>query len=180
MQSSAFFGLMKKWVTIWVICFSAWATGQLPMGWQGNYYGILHVDALGGDSVLYAMGLEIHNATDSTVSWTIVYGEDSVRSERNYILKWAGNNQYHIDEQNGILLSCSLIGNQLISVFEVQGNLIQAVYLWQGDSVYFTLVSSNNRSETGNIDPAQNNNEIPLVYTYKTTVSQSATLKRIN
>lgn len=178
MHSDAFFWLMKKWMTIGVIGFSTWMFGQLPQEWQGNYYGTLHVNTVQGDTLSYAMGLEIHNLSDTTVSWVIIYGADSLRDERNYVLKSAGNNQYGIDEMNGIVLSCSLIGNQLISVFEVQGNLIHAIYTCQKGEIHFNLISSANRTDTGNVNDSTNLNAIPLVYTYQTTTSQMAVLKR--
>lgn len=165
-------------MTIWVIGFSSWMFGQLPQEWQGNYYGTLNVSTVQGDTMSYAMGLEIHNLSDTTVSWVIIYGEDSLKDVRNYVLKSTGNNQYGIDEMNGIVLSCSLIGNQLISVFEVQGNLIHVIYRCEENAIHFNLISSTNRTDTGNVDDSTNLNAIPLVYTYQTTTSQKAVLKR--
>jgi len=147
---------------------------QLPKQWEGHYIGELKSENSGGNSANYHMELIVNSLTDSTYNWIIIYGEDSLRQERKYFLIDKGNNQFDIDEDNSILLSCNLIKNQFISVFEVQGNLIHVVYTFKKRKVCFDLTMSSNRSETGNGDE-----ETPLVYSYETSTVQKAILKRV-
>jgi hypothetical protein len=177
--TNAFFGLMKKIYLILLFLLPLVNYAQISEKWEGHYGGDLVIKSKGKTSQ-YHMEIIFRQLNDSTYNWTIVYGQDSLRQERKYLLRKTDANQYVVDEQNGIVLSMNLIDKSFISAFEVQGNLIHARYTFKKNKIYFELTSSSSRSETGNINPPLDNEEnIPLVYTYETVAYQSATLKRI-
>jgi hypothetical protein len=151
---------------------------QVPDSWLGHYKGTLISTNFQGNKTQYAMELIVQPISDSSWTWTIVYGEDSLRQERQYQLILNEKGQFAIDEQNSILLSAHLIGNQFISVFEVQGNLIHTTYRFEKSQVQFKLTSSSGPYETGNT-VQENNDTIPPVTSYRTVVFQQAELKKV-
>jgi hypothetical protein len=170
---------MKRIYFITLLLFSLSNYAQISEKWVGHYVGDLEINSKSNTSH-YHMEINFKQLDDSTYNWTIIYGEDSLRQERKYLLRHVKENEYVIDEQNGIVLSNNLIGATFISVFEVQGNLIHATYTFKKNKIYFELTSSSNKSETGNVKPLADEEEtIPLVYSYQTTTQQKAVLKRI-
>ncbi len=177
-MANAFFCLMQKLYFILLIFLPLCNYGQISKKWEGHYVGKLEIQSNGPTSH-YNMELIFKQLNDTTYNWTIVYGEDSLRQERKYLLRKIDPHHYVVDEQNGIVLSSNLIHNTFISVFEVQGNLIHATYTFKKNRVYFELTSSSARAETGNINPSSDNEEtIPLVYSYATVTCQNAVLKK--
>ncbi len=147
--------------------------------WQGHYSGELKSENLQGKTYFYPMELKIEAVDDDTYKWIIIYGKegDSARSERNYLLKRTSKkNNFIIDEQNTILLDINLINNSFYSVFEVQDNLMLVEYRLSENQIDFNLTSSQGKTETGN--STHEGEEIPLVYSYKTTTRQHAVLKK--
>lgn len=171
---------MFKQVFLFIILiFSLNAQSQIQSEWEGHYRGNLNISQLSGGKSVYHMELLVQKETDSTWKWTIIYGEGDAKDERNYTLKSKGNSIYEIDEHNSIVLSCNLIKNQFLSVFEVQGNLLHIMYTFEEGQVIFDCTSSNNKIETGG-GKDQNNSDIPLVYSYNSTTVQQAVLKKKN
>lgn len=68
-------------------------------------------------------GTDIPN---TSLNWTIVYGEGDQRQERPYRLDAIPGHpdRFLMDERNGILIDHALIGNALLSQFTVQGTLL--------------------------------------------------------
>lgn len=178
-MTNAFFWLMKKINLILLLLLPLVNYAQISEKWEGHYAGDLTIKTQSKTSN-YHMEIIFQQLNDSTYNWTIVYGEDSLRQERKYLLRRMATNQYVVDEQNGIVLSMNLIENSFISVFEVQGNLIHASYTFKKNKIYFELTSSSSKTETGNLGSSKDNEEdIPLVHSYKTVAYQSAMLKRV-
>ena len=174
---------MKKQIVFLFLLFSFAGYAQLPAQWYGHYKGELSILGLDGNTLLFPMEFILSNIDDSTANWVIIYGEDSLRQEREYRIIQTKKNRFMIDEQNGIILSCNRFNNQMVSIFEVQGSLIHAVYTFEKKKMRFDLTASTNRLETGRVSQlsadSTNNEAIPLVYTYATTSHQWAELKRI-
>ncbi len=78
--------------------------GQLPDKWQGHYEGTLNSHNIAGSEVSYHMELIVSYVADSTYDWIIIYGEDSLKDEREYLLVQTGKQQYQVDEMNTIVL----------------------------------------------------------------------------
>lgn len=168
---------MRLFVTSLLLSCSLASFNQFQKKWFGHYSGELVIENISGSNQVYHMELIFQELSDTTFQWTIIYGEDSLRQERNYLLLKIANNRFEIDEANSIILSCNLIGNQFISVFEVENNLIHVIYTFGRNNVIFDLSSSSNKYETGQTEPSDSS-EIPLVISYQTTTVQKAILKR--
>lgn len=151
---------------------------QLSDQWEGKFTGDLIATNLDNKVSDIYMELHIELQLDYTYKWTIMYGEDSTRKEKKYILKPDGNNHFILDEQNGIELHMSHSNNTITSVFEVQGNLLHVKYSLSKKGILYELTSSNEKKTTGGRQD-DNGGEIPEVYSYKTSAFQSAFLKRI-
>lgn len=168
---------MRILFSFYIITSSLFSFGQLQEKWLGHYVGELSIYSISGTHQVYHMELLFNQLTTDTYEWTIVYGEDSLRQERKYILISKGDNIFEIDEQNGIVLSCNLIGNKFISTFEVANNLIHVTYTFTKNQLIFDLSSSTSKFETGAINTTDSS-EVPVVISYQTTTLQNALLKR--
>ena len=154
--------------------------GQIQKEWLGHYSGDLTIVGWNGQTSSFHMEVIFIQETDSSYQWTLVYGEDSTRQERNYTLKRTSRGEYEIDENNGIVLSNNLFGNKFISVFKVQTYFLHTTYAFEKNQLIFSLTSSTAEYQTGD-DPEA---DIPeeekfTVYALHTTVYQYASLKKI-
>jgi len=168
-----------KWIVLFIAFWTTQAgNAQIPASWEGRYQGVLVSTNFQGKEMRYAMSLIVSKIADSSWTWTIIYGEDSLKQEREYLLILNEKGQFAIDEQNSIRLSSHLIDNRFVCVFEVQGNLIHTVYRFEQDTVKFELTSSSGAYETGNT-VQENNDTIPLVVSYRTVAFQQAELTKV-
>lgn len=169
---------MQKIYFILLVFLPLFNYGQISKKWEGHYVGKLEIQSSDKTSHFH-MELIFKKQDDVTYDWTIVYGEDSLRQERNYLLRKIDAHHYEVDERNGIVLSTNLFKNTFVSVFEVQGNLIHATYTFKKNKLYFELTSSSSRSPTGVIAPRTEDEEVvPLAHTYTTVTRQTAVLKK--
>jgi len=145
---------------------------QLSEGWFGSYSGTLVITNFKGEQSEIYMELLIERNTDSSYTFNIIYGEDTTRQIRKYELFHENDNQYKLDEKNGIVLPMMLFNKRLISVFEVQGNLLQVSYALDKKNIIFRTTVSRESMESGG------EGDIPLVQGFTPTVDQYATLKR--
>ncbi len=128
------------------------AQGNFPNDYFGNYIGTLQIQSEKGNREL---PMELHfQPTDSTeiYHYTIVYGEGDQRQERKYFLKAedASKGKYIIDEDNGIILQVTQMGNQLYSLFEVNGSLLTTFITFEEDHLIFeiTVATRENKEVT--------------------------------
>ena len=165
-------------IVFFIVLMSATANfAQIQKKWLGHYVGELSIYSISGTRTVYHMELIFKELNATSYEWTIIYGEDSLRQERKYILLDKGDNLFEIDEQNGIILSCNLIGNQFVSTFEVANNLIHATYTFGRKDMHFDLTSSTSKYNTGTLNPSDSA-VTQLVISYQTTTVQKAILKR--
>lgn len=168
---------MKKVLVIYSLVLSLISFAQLDKSWEGVYVGDLHSENLKGSHVSYHMELHIKALNETTYEWIIVYGQDSLKQERNYQLIHKEGNSFVLDEQNSILIPMSLHKNSLHSVFEVQGNLLHVVYTLGKEEITFELMSAGKKTTSGGETDAQDQ-PIPIVNSYKPSAFQTAQLKR--
>ena len=72
---------------------------QLSDKWEGDYIGDLYAQNISGAENSYRMELHIEKLSETSFSWIIVYGEDSLRQERKYQLNLLKGNAYQLDEK---------------------------------------------------------------------------------
>jgi len=151
-----------------------------PDSWVGDWSGDLMIYSA-EDPQVFPMQLKIHPTDEAgTYSWTIIYGEGEMRSERPYFLltKDAKKGHYAIDEKNSILLDAYLKDQSLLCRFQVGGSMLLTENELRGEEMYFQIIA-------GNLEPIGktggeeiNGDEIPEVLSYPVGVMQKAILKR--
>jgi hypothetical protein len=121
----------------------------LPATWQGSWKGTLKITPVKGAAQKVAMELHALPTRDNKANtWRIVYGSGEKRQTRNYELAPVANKpgKFLLDEKNGIVLDCRLVGSVLYSQFKVNDNLILSRYERRGESLLVEMVSYNTRS----------------------------------
>lgn len=160
-------------VTFFIFVSITMGLSQLSEGWLGNYSGVLEITNFKGERSEVYMELHIERNTDSSYTFNIIYGKDTTRQIRKYELFHDNNNQFKLDEKNGIILPMILFDKRLISVFEVQGNFLQVSYTLNRNNIIFRTTSSRKSLASGGEE------DIPLVQGFTPIVDQYATLKRL-
>ncbi|MFM9957581.1 MAG: hypothetical protein ACKVZJ_05875 [Phycisphaerales bacterium] len=115
--------------------------------------------------------------------WTIVYDGAEGRQERKYELVERDANQglYAIDEKNTIVLPVTLIGDALVSPFEIQGKMLVCTYRFDAagagpddDTITVEIVVMPMDSEETSGDQGG----VPEVKGYAASSIQRAVMKR--
>lgn len=145
---------------------------QLPESWLGSYEGDLEITNYKGELSSVSMELKIEQKTDTSYSFQITYITDTATQVRDYELLHDKGNQYVMDEKNGIYLPMMMFNNRFISVFEVQGSMLQVSYTLHKKELIFRTTSSRSSIKTGG------QNGVPTVQGYLPFVDQYARLKR--
>ena len=151
--------------------------------WHGEWEGSLDIYNNQGLSQAIPMGIH-HFTTESTgiYGWHIVYGEDKVEGTRAYYLNTINEREghYQVDEKNTIYLDSYMIGNKMISTFDVKGSLITSIYtLMKDGKMRFEIIYANTKKPNESGNKMYEGENIPLVYSYKTGAYQKALLDRI-
>lgn len=152
-----------------------------PDDWLGYWEGTLDIYNASGKVQSLPMALDnARTENDSIFTWAIIYGEDTIAGRRDYLLQVvdAEKGLYVTDEQNGILLDNHLVGNELISVFEVMGNTLTTTYRREGDEMFFEILMFKSKESSITGDTLINGEEIPAVKNFPVGVTQKARLRR--
>ena len=168
---------MKNVLTLLFCALISMGFSQQLDEWDGTYSGKLEIVSVKGKKTEVPMQLKIEKVNDSLYNWTLIYG-DSAQDVRPYQLKHKDENRFMMDENNGILLDVSLFENELISLFEVQGSILWVNYTLLKKGIEMRITSSVNRQESGGTAGKEDQEEIPVVGSYTTVVSQFAFLKK--
>jgi len=106
-----------------------WPENTFPKDWEGSWEGRVEYTTTMGMNMDVYTALHIYsNASDDTINFTIVYGDDSTDIREYRMIRGEEDYEWILDEQNGIEIQSYFIGNQLVDLFEVQGTLIMAIY----------------------------------------------------
>ena len=153
-----------------------------PQSWLGEYAGTLVISKAQGVIQEIPMRLNI-KPTDSanTVTWNIIYGLDSLKGLRGYVLRTVDSKKglYILDEKNSIAIESYLIGNKLFNNYAVEGNALLTTTEKVGDSLIFEIIFGKETpvSTTGGEKVKEEN--IPLVKSYPVLLNQKAILKKL-
>ena len=130
----------------------------LPTDWYGQWSGQVQTSsAQGTQSFQMQLTIEPTDA-EGRWNWTIVYDGQQGKSTRRYLLvketaseSAAAPGQFVIDEQNGIRINASLLGNALCSNFTVGGQRIWSNYRLEnsteGKRIHFELMTADEAGE---------------------------------
>lgn len=116
----------------------------LPGTWQGTWRGDVAITAGDGTTESVVMQMSIEPLPDDAHTWRIEYITDKQHTVRPYVIapdKSRGAGHFLVDEQNGILLDCTLFDATLLSQFQVDGALLMSRFEQQGDTIRVEIVS---------------------------------------
>ncbi len=177
--------MRSKLILLHLICLFAVSglNGQqssFPDGWLGHWTGELEIFSGPQKVNSIPMSLEITRVDSSTtLKYFISYGNgpDALRS---YYLKAIDpkNGRYLLDESNGIRIETYLLGDRLVSIFEVQHSLIQSVAYLENDLLHYQIFAGSFESISVTGDTILESDTIPAVQTFPMTVFQYAVLHR--
>lgn len=125
------------------------------------------------------MKLVISPKSDTSFVWKIIYGTDTINGKRNYELISKKNNQFVIDELNGIQLNATLIHNKLISRFSVMNNLLECIYTFNDREIKFEVMSGKEKPINTTGDTIFNMDTIPIVRNFAISNYQIAYLHKL-
>jgi hypothetical protein len=88
---------------------------------------------------------------EGTYTWRMEYHSATRPMVKDYTLRVidASKGLYVTDEGEGVELSCSLYGNKLYSVFEVQKTMLTATYELRGSELVFEVTAGKTGTATG-------------------------------
>lgn len=94
----------------------------LPTEWHGVWKGkrlVFNVSGVAEESV---MELHVRPIEGKAYTWRIIYGEGEKREVKDYVLKRGekGLNHFVVDEKNGFLLDCWLVGGALYNLIRAR------------------------------------------------------------
>ncbi len=146
-----------------------------PQSYFGSYIGDLIINTNKGVQN-YPMEFHIRPTDSSGVyDYVIVYGKGEQRQERNYTLKEKDVEKgvYTLDENNGILLDCKVIGNKIYFLFEVLDSLLTTFITFNDKDLIFEIVATNTAQKM--VSGGQDE-DTPEVFSYPINVVQKAVL----
>jgi hypothetical protein len=152
---------------------SAGEPAPLPDLWLGDWKGTLLWSKAKGPDGEIPMELQIRPIKDSRdCTWRIIYGVGDKRQVRDYVLQPVAKKPgyFVIDEKNGVLLDCRLVGQTIYTQFEVAGSLLTTRYERRGDGLHVEITSSTR-------NPAAEGAKTP-VRTFTTQTVQAGELRR--
>ncbi len=154
---------------------------QFPQDFTGKWGGQL--DVFRPEGVVQTVPMELHilPLTDTSYTYTIIYGEDKVAGKRDYFIFQGADGQHHwvCDEQNTILLDGYYLGKTYQSVFTVMGTYLVSNLEHRGDHLVYSIQSGKEDPvrKTGNA--VHQGEDIPPVSSFKIAGYQRATLHLI-
>lgn len=136
------------WLPCWLVLVAACAAppsppaaaqAASPRDFVGCFRGPLQLrGGSGAPSVTMQLLVEPLDGSADRLRWQLRYGEHDVR---DYVLTIddAATGRCTIDEQNGIALAGSFADGELVTVFEVGGQVLDCRYRLVGEGVEFAL-----------------------------------------
>jgi len=149
---------------------------QYPQDVLGVWKGDLVIEPSGMKIPMsLQLGPAIHG--DSVFHYILTYSPPSGNEDRReyeLLVKNREKGFFEIDEKNSIRLSEKVLGNKVISLFEVSGSSLMITLEMQEDRLIFEVFSwaSDKKTESGG------EGEIPKVYNYSVGGYQKAVLRK--
>ena len=149
---------------------------QFPKAWIGSYQGELSIYDTDSVKMQVQMGLDIKKLTDSTYTWIISYQIPEKKDIRAYELQIVNAKEglYQIDEKNGIVLSANYFRGTLVSRFGVGKNLLDILYIKNGQDIHFQVIAGPRSAEKQEIPE----DETLEIFGYEVINYQNAVLQK--
>lgn len=149
-----------------------------PESWMGIWKGELEIYPENKSMQDVDVSLEIKKTEiPGTYSWVTIYNSPERKIIKEYVLREIDISRgiFEIDEQDGIILSATLLGNELWSFFSVQGTFLVSVYRFFPEFIEFEISSALQADEK--ISGGQNDS-IPVVQSYSVRSLQKTRFRR--
>lgn len=174
---------MKRFFILVLLFFISTTFAQdkmFPQDWLGEWQGDLHIYSIDktNEEVVTTIPMEIQivRIDNTTWKWTIDYKTEN-QVPRNYELQFV-NNQWQIDEKNGIVIPQKLLNGKLMSSFVVGNNQVNCSYELQNNQLV-TEITLVNVNEEFAVKTGLRTKEIPEVIVHKTMNYQKAILNKV-
>ncbi|MCB0819690.1 MAG: hypothetical protein KDC13_03635 [Bacteroidetes bacterium] len=171
--------MAKFLFAIFLLPLSLLSQDEFPTAWLGSWKGELEVFPESQSLQHVEVSLEIKK-TDipGTYTWLTVYNSSERRIEKEYLLREidASRGMFEIDEQDGIILPATLLGNELWSFFSVQGIFLVSVYRFSAEFIEFEIPSALQADEK---QSGGQNDSIPAVQSYPVRSLQKTRFRRV-
>lgn len=150
---------------------------EFPKDWLGTWTGELEIFSGPSKVNSIPMQLEIHREDSSTRLCYFITYADNLRA---YYLNPvdASNGRYTLEENNGIYIEMFMMGDRLLSSFEVQGSLITTMSYRTDSTLQYEIFAGRMEAISVTGDTIIGSDTIPPVQTFPITASQLATLRR--
>ncbi|MEO0733967.1 MAG: hypothetical protein AAFZ52_14105 [Bacteroidota bacterium] len=150
-----------------------------PQDFVGNWAGELEIFGPDGKRQGVPMELLIQPLSDTSYTYTIIYGEDKVAGKRDYLIVRGADGPHHwvCDEQNTIFLDGYYLGGTYHSKFTVMGNWLVSTLEHRGDHLVYAISSGKTEAARVSGDQTHEGEEIPAVESFKTAGFQRAILR---
>ncbi len=150
-----------------------------PQDFVGKWGGQLEIFRPEGVVQSVPMELHILPLSDTSYTYTIIYGEDKVAGKRDYVIVQGPEGPHHwiCDEQNSILLDGYYLGRTYQSVFTVMGNYLISNLEHRDDQLIYSIQSGKEAAIRTTGDQEHAGEEIPAVKSFKVAGYQRATLE---
>jgi len=180
---------MDKLLSLWLFIFLAatscvkqpvmFSVSDFPKEIQGLWKGDLKIFGRDGKDMIIPMQLSVQKTdSDSILTWKMTYDKQPPRNYQLHI-KDRAKGLYHVDEQNGIIISARLAGNELVSNYEVMGNHMTVIYdLRNRDYLLFKVNMWKKNSGIISGDTINNGDTIPKVTSFLPLTYQIGILKK--
>lgn len=152
---------------------------SFPTDFEGKWGGTLEIFRPEGVVQSVPMELHILPITDTSYTYTIIYGEDKVAGKRDYLIVRGPDGPHHwiCDEQNTILLDGYYLGSTYQSVFTVAGNYLISNVEHRGDHLVYSIQIGKEMPVRTTGAQVHNGEEIPVVNSFKVAGYQKAGLR---
>ena len=178
---------MKLRLSIFVFLLSLTSFSQaqnFPESFVGQWKGDLEIYGVDKVNMKVEMNLNIKpTKIDSIYTWELIYVlNDSTTDVRQYELIIIDNStgQYVIDEQNGIKIESYFLHHTFTSFFSVMDNFLVFSYTLVEDELIIDVFFSPQTPVSKTSGVKVNDEEIPIVTTYKVSGRQRGVLKKYN
>lgn len=116
---------------------------SFPLDYQGIWVGELEIFNQNGKVQAVPMELRILPIDDSTYTYTMIYGIDTISGKRAYLLRKGKEGAHHwvIDEQDGILLDNFYYGGVLHGPFSVSGTLLFSSLEKRDGALHYAIIA---------------------------------------
>lgn len=153
-----------------------------PADFVGKWAGELQI--FGPAGVVQALPMELHilPVSDTSYTYTIIYGEDKVAGKRDYLIVLGPDGPHHwiCDEQNSILLDGYYLGNVYQSVFTVMGSYLISNLEHRGDHLIYAIHSGRENPVRTTGGAQHEGEDIPAVNSFKVTGFQRSILRQMD